>query len=45
MARDHLGVKPLFYTEFEGTFIFASELKAIFEYPGIEKIIDRQRYL
>ena len=42
LARDHFGVKPLFYTEFENTFIFASELKAIFEYPGIEKIIDSQ---
>ena len=42
LARDHFGVKPLFYTEFENTFIFASELKAIFEYPGIEKVIDSQ---
>ena len=42
LARDHFGVKPLFYTEFENTFIFASELKAIFEYPGIEIAIDSQ---
>lgn len=42
IARDHLGVKPLFYTIKENTLIFASEIKAIFQYPGIEKIIDKQ---
>ena len=42
LARDHFGIKPLFYTEFDGGFIFASELKAIFKYPYIEKILDRQ---
>jgi asparagine synthase (glutamine-hydrolysing) len=29
IARDHLGIKPLYYTEHNGTFIFASELKAL----------------
>lgn len=42
MARDHFGVKPLFYTEFDEGLIFASELKAIFNYPGLEKVIDSQ---
>ncbi len=42
MARDHFGVKPLFYTEFDGALIFASELKAIFKYPNFEKVIDAQ---
>lgn len=42
LARDHFGVKPLFFTQFQDTFIFASEIKALFEYPGIEKIIDTQ---
>ena len=42
LARDHFGVKPLFYTEFDGGLIFGSELKAIFEYPNIEKILDKQ---
>ena len=40
IARDHFGVKPLFYTFFNNSLIFASELKAIFKYPCIEKIID-----
>lgn len=42
LARDHFGVKPLFYTLFNNTLIFASEIKAIFQYPGIEKILDSQ---
>lgn len=42
LARDHFGVKPLFYTIKNGSFIFASEIKALFEYPGIEKILDNQ---
>ena len=42
LARDHFGIKPLFYTEFDQGLLFASELKAIFEYPNFEKIIDSQ---
>ncbi len=42
LARDHFGVKPLFYTIKNGKLIFASEIKALFEYPGIEKIVDNQ---
>ena len=42
LARDHFGVKPLFYTIQNDTLIFASELKSIFEYPGVEKIVDSQ---
>ena len=42
LARDHFGVKPLYYTLFNDTLIFSSEIKAIFEYPGIEKEINKQ---
>ena len=42
IARDHFGVKPLFYTFYNNTFLFASEIKALFEYPGVEKILDKQ---
>ena len=40
MARDHFGVKPLFYTIKNGSIIFGSEIKALFEYPGVEKVLD-----
>lgn len=40
-ARDRLGVKPLYYTlTKDGFFLFASELKALLRYPGIETPID-----
>ena len=42
LARDHFGVKPLFYTFFDDTFIFASELKAIFAFPNFPKVLDKQ---
>ena len=42
LARDHFGVKPLFYTIENNTIIFASEIKALFKYPGIIPILDEQ---
>jgi asparagine synthase (glutamine-hydrolysing) len=39
IARDRMGIKPLFYYKDDEKFIFASELKAILEY-GIEKKLD-----
>lgn len=41
-ARDHFGVKPFFYTIQDKTLIFGSELKSIFKYPGIEKVVDKE---
>lgn len=34
LFRDQAGVKPLFYTLYEDTLIFSSEIKGLFEYPG-----------
>jgi asparagine synthase (glutamine-hydrolysing) len=36
MARDHFGIKPLYYWERGGKLAFASEVKALLEVPGIE---------
>ena len=42
LARDHFGVKPLYYTFFNNNFIFASEVKAILKFPGVTPTIDEQ---
>jgi asparagine synthase (glutamine-hydrolysing) len=40
IARDRVGVRPVYYTNVKGTFVFASEIKAIFALPGVERSID-----
>jgi asparagine synthase (glutamine-hydrolysing) len=40
LSRDRLGVRPLFYTQANKTFIFGSEIKAIFALPGVSREID-----
>jgi len=42
LARDRLGVKPLFYRHGGNSFIFGSELKAILANPEVNVEIDRE---
>ncbi|MGG7212899.1 asparagine synthase (glutamine-hydrolyzing) [Clostridium nigeriense] len=41
LARDAMGVKPLFFTFKNDTFIFGSEIKALFKHPYVEPIVDK----
>lgn len=35
LARDRVGIRPLFYTQTKSAFVFASEIKAFMEYPEV----------
>src|SRR4051812_8065683 len=36
LARDRMGVRPLYYTVKSGVLVFASEVKALFRFPCVE---------
>jgi asparagine synthase (glutamine-hydrolysing) len=44
LARDHFGVKPLYYTVRNGTLLFGSEIKAIFEDRSVPRELDYQAF-
>lgn len=42
LARDRVGIRPLFYTIKDGVFYFGSEIKAIFRNPEVKRELDPQ---
>ncbi len=42
LARDRIGVKPLFFKIHDGGLLFASEIKTILAYPGVSAKLDRE---
>jgi len=45
LCRDPLGVKPLYYAQKDGAFLFGSEIKAILAYPGMRAELDGEGIL
>jgi asparagine synthase (glutamine-hydrolysing) len=44
LARDRIGVKPLYYTNRNGSFIFASEIKAILASDKVARAVDVEAF-
>jgi asparagine synthase (glutamine-hydrolysing) len=42
LARDRMGIKPLYYTTVAGKFYFSSEIKALLEVPEFKKKVNLQ---
>ena len=43
LARDRMGIKPLYYCQHEGELYFGSELKCIFAHPDVPRSISMDR--
>jgi asparagine synthase (glutamine-hydrolysing) len=41
LARDRVGIKPLYFTRAGGAWIAASEIKALFAFPGVQRSVRR----
>lgn len=42
LCRDRFGIKPLFYSTVNGRLVFGSEIKALFEYPGLNPVLNKE---
>jgi asparagine synthase (glutamine-hydrolysing) len=42
LARDRVGIRPLFYYHSPNLFVFGSEIKAIFEHPEVNRELDAE---
>ena len=42
LARDNFGIKPMYYCNFNNTFMFASEIKCFLEHPDFEKVLNKE---
>ena len=45
LARDHFGIKPLFYTNIDNGIAFSSELKTLCKIPGFNKTLNEKSIL
>jgi len=40
VARDRFGIKPVYWTERDGLFLFASEIKSLLVHPAVSRSVD-----
>lgn len=44
MARDRLGIKPLYFADLPGGFVFGSEIKALLCHPAVRPELDEEAF-
>jgi asparagine synthase (glutamine-hydrolysing) len=44
LARDRVGVKPLYYASLPGGVVFGSEVKALLEHPAVPRDLDEEAF-
>ena len=42
IARDHFGIKPLYYYKTDDLFLFSSEIKSFLDIPGFQKELNKE---
>ncbi len=42
LARDHFGVKPLYYTVNDGSLVFSSKIEALAQYPNVQLVLGKE---
>ncbi len=43
-ARDRMGIRPLYYTIVNGTMVFGSEIKSLFEFPRCRRVFSAEAF-
>jgi asparagine synthase (glutamine-hydrolysing) len=44
LGRDHIGIKPIVYAEYQGGYVFSSEAKPILSLDGFRRQMDRKAF-
>ena len=44
IARDHFGIKPLYYTETADSLIWGSEIKSLLQAPGVQREVNPESF-